>query len=192
MIALDTYPSANFCQFVLTFIMTRGKTPIYFEVYFYSFSGQELHLRIDGEVRKQGGTSSTQTVSGEENDENKRYPSVQEVLNRIADKLVDTIDPSDPESINDFLQYMKEARQVLIVDVKTGSLIITVRCSSLHILDDLWKDYCTGHLQEVAQRYLVTEDILKELGLESVQLTLTINEEEYRAYRKHLLRNEGN
>ena len=86
---------------------------------------------------------------------------------------------------------MEEARQVLIVDVKTGSLIITVRCNSLHILDDLWKDYCTGHLQEVAQRYLVTEDILKELGLESVQLTLTINEEEYRAYRKHLLRNEG-
>lgn len=192
MIALDTYPSANFCQFALTFITTRGKTPIYFEVHFYLFSGQELDLRIDGEVHKQGGTSSTQTVSGEENDVNKRCPSVQEVLNRIADKLVETIDPSDPESINDFLQYMKEARQVLIVDVKTGSLIITVQCSSLHILDDLWKDYCTGHLQEVAQRYLVTEDILKELGLESVQLTLTINEEEYRACRKHLLRNEGN
>ena len=132
------------------------------------FSGQELDLRIDCEVREQGGTSSTQTVGGEENDVNKRCPSVQEVLNR-----------------------MEEARQVLIVDVKTGSLIITVRCNSLHILDDLWKDYCTGHLQEVAQRYLVTEDILKELGLESVQLTLTINEEEYRAYRKHLLRNEG-
>ena len=64
-------------------------------------------------------------------------------------------------------------------------------CSSPHILDELWRDYCTGHLTEVAQKYLVTEDILKDLGLDSVQLTLTINEEEYRAYRKHLLRNEG-
>ena len=156
------------------------------------FSGQELDLRFDGEVREQGGTSSTQTVSGEENDVNKRGPSVQEVLTRIADKLTETIDPSNPESMNVFLQYMREARQVLIVDVKPGSLIITVQCSSLHILDDLWKDYCTGHLLEVAQRCLVTEEILKELGLDSLHLTLTINEEEYRAYRRHLLKNEGN
>ena len=86
---------------------------------------------------------------------------------------------------------MEKVRQTIVVDVKTGSLIITVRCTSLLILDELWKDYCTGHLQEVAQRYLVTEDILSELGLDSVQLTLTISEEEYKAYRKNFLRNEG-
>ena len=155
------------------------------------FSGQKLDLRIDYEVREQGGTSSTQTVSGEKNVVNERRPSAQEVLNCIADKFIQTIDPSNPEDFNGFLQYMEKVRQVVVIDVKKGSLIITVQCSSLHILDDLWKDYCTGHLQEVAQRYLVTEDILKELGLDSVQLTLTINEEEYRAYREHLLRNEG-
>lgn len=160
-------------------------------MYFYLFLEQRLDLRIDCEVREQGGTSSTQTVSVEEDAVNKRGPSVQEVLNRVAEKLIQTSDLSTPEGMNGFLQYMEKARQVMIVDVKTGSLIITVQCSSLPILDDLWKDYCTGHLQKVAQRYLVTEDILKELGLDSVQLTLTINEEEYRAYRRHLLRNEG-
>ena len=86
---------------------------------------------------------------------------------------------------------MEKVRQTIVVDVKTGSLIITVRCTSLRILDDLWRDYCTGHLQEVAQRYLVTEDILQQLGLDSVQLTLTISEEEYKAYRENCLKNEG-
>ena len=123
----------------------------------------------------------------------RRGPSSQEVLNRIADKFIQKIDPSDEEGFNGFLQYMEKVRQTIVVDVKTGSLIITVRCTSLRILDDLWNDYCTGHLQEVAQRNLVTEDILQqwEWGLDSVQLTLTISEEEYKAYRKNFLKNEG-
>ena len=121
----------------------------------------------------------------------RRGPSSQEVLNRIADKFIQKIDPSDEEGFNGFLQYMEKVRQTIVVDVKTGSLIITVRCTSLRILDDLWEDYCTGHLQEVAQRNLVTEDILQQWGLDSVQLTLTISEEEYKAYRKNFLKNEG-
>ena len=118
----------------------------------------------------------------------RRIPSSQEVLNLIATKYFETIKPSNQEELNGFLQYMEKVRKLILVDVKTGSLIITVRCSSLRILDELWEDYCTGHLNKVAQRYLVTEDFLKELGLDSVQLTLNINEEEYKAYRKHLLR----
>ena len=121
----------------------------------------------------------------------RRGPSSQEVLNRIADNYLRAIHPSNLEELNGFLHYMQEVRKVIIVDVKTGSLIITVRCTSLRILDDLWKDYCTGHLQEVAQRNLVTEDILQQLCLDSVQLTLTISEEEYKAYRKNFLKNEG-
>ena len=121
----------------------------------------------------------------------RRGPSSQEVLNRIADNYLQAIHPSNLEELNGFLQYMQKVRQVIIVDVKTGSLIITVRCPSLRILDDLWKEYCSGHLQEVAQRNLVTEDILQQWGLDSVQLTLTISEEEYKAYRKNFLKNEG-
>ena len=121
----------------------------------------------------------------------RRGPSSQEVLNVIADDYLKAIHPPNLEELNGFLQYMQKVRQVIIVDVKTGSLIITVRCTSLRILDDLWKDYCTGHLQEVAQRNLVTEDILQQWGLDSVQLTLTISEEEYKAYRKNFLKNEG-
>ena len=121
----------------------------------------------------------------------RRGPSSQEVLNLIADDYLQAIHPKNLEELNGFLQYMQKVRQVIIVDVKTGSLIITVRCTSLRILDDLWEDYCTGHLQEVAQRNLVTEDILQQWGLDSVQLTLTISEEEYKAYGKNFLKNEG-
>ncbi|KAJ7388468.1 hypothetical protein OS493_037460, partial [Desmophyllum pertusum] len=97
------------------------------------------------------------------------------------------VDPSKREERNDFLEYLKEVRQVLYVDAQTGSLIITVECSSLEILEGLWNDYCTGHLNEMAQKFLVTEDILKEFGLIEVKLTTTILEEEYIACRGYFL-----
>ena len=105
-------------------------------------------------------------------------PSAQEVLNFIAFKYFQSVDPSKPEELNGYLQYLKEVRKVLFVDAQPGSLIITVKCSSLQILEELWKDYCTGHLNKVAQKFLVTEDLLKAVGLVAVKLKTTIAEEE--------------
>ena len=122
---------------------------------------------------------------------NRQYPSLQDVMSLVADNYLQAIQPSNRDELNGFHRYLRETRQLLIVDNKSGSLIITVKCTSLLILDELWKDYCTGHLQEVAQRYLVTDYILQQRGLDSVQLTLTIDEEEYKAYRKNFLKNEG-
>ena len=155
------------------------------------FSGESLDLRFDCNVPEQVDASSPLNVNREQNALDRRIPSSQEVLNLIATKYFETINPSNQEELNGFLQYMEKVRKLILVDVKTGSLIITVRCSSLRILDGLWEDYCTGDLNKVAQRYLVTEDVLKELGLDSVQLTVNISEEEYKAYRKHLLKSEG-
>ncbi|KAJ7365591.1 hypothetical protein OS493_005708 [Desmophyllum pertusum] len=118
-------------------------------------------------------------------------PSAEGVMNFIALKYFQTVDPSKPEERNDFLNYLKEIRQVLYVDTQTGSLIITVECSSLEILEGLWNDYCTGHLNEMAQKFLVTEDILKEFGLIEVKLTTTILEEEYIACRGYFLQHSG-
>lgn len=160
-------------------------------IYLFVFTGENLDVLVDCEACEQEGASPTKNVNREENAVQKRYPSSQEIVNLIAEKYIQTIDPSNPEGLNGFLEYMEKVRQTIVIDVKKGSLIITVQCSSLHILDELWEDYCTGHLKEVAQRYLVTEDILKELGVDAVQLTVTINEEEYKAYRKYLLGHEG-
>jgi len=131
------------------------------------------------------------TGFGRENFGNGRVPSTQEVLNSIALKCFQPVDPSNPEELNGFIQYMEKVCKVLVVDAKEGSLIITVECSSLQVLDELWEDYRSGHLNEVAQKFLVREDILNEFGLIAVKLTTTILEEEYRACREYFLKFSG-
>ena len=122
---------------------------------------------------------------------NDDLPSPQNVLSFIALKSFQPVDPSKPEELNGFIEYMEKVRKVLIVDTHQGSLIITVECISLEILDELWNDYCTGHLSKMAQSFLVTEDILKELGLTEVKLMITILEDEYRACREYFLQTPG-
>ena len=118
-------------------------------------------------------------------------PTTQDVLNLAAIKYLNTINPSTPEELNGFVQYLKEVRQVLIVDTKRGSLIIIVECTSLKILDGLWNDYCSGQLNKMAQKYLVTEELLKDLGLLDVKLTVTILDDEYKRCREHFLQQSG-
>ena len=118
-------------------------------------------------------------------------PSTQKVLNFIALKLFQTVDPSKPEDFNGFLQYMEKVRKVLILDVQSGSLILTVECRSLDTLEGLWEDYCTGLLNEMAEKYLVTEDVLTVFGLTGVKLTTTILEDDYRACRKYITQSQG-
>ena len=116
--------------------------------------------------------------------------TTQRVLNRIADCYIDTM-PRTQEGLSDFLKYMEKVKNVLVVEKQLGSLIITVECSSLQILDGLWEDYCTGHLNEMAQKLLVTEEILREFGLLEVNLTTTILEEDYLACRQYFLHFQG-
>ena len=112
--------------------------------------------------------------------------SSQQILNLIASKYFNNLNPSTPEEFNGFIRYMKEVREVILVDSKLGSLIITVECGSLKILEELWQDYCTGNLGRVVQECLVTEDILKELGLSEIKLITTIDEKDYKDCQKYL------
>ena len=72
--------------------------------------------------------------------------NAQGVLNYIAHRYFQTVDTTQPEERNEFLRYLEDVRKVLVLDPKSGSLIVTVLCTSLEILDALWCDYCTGHL----------------------------------------------
>ena len=117
----------------------------------------------------------------------KRMPSPQDFLNLMARKYLNNLNPSSPEDFNEFIKYMEQVRKVILVDSKTGSLIITAECSSLEILDELWKAHCTGTLNKMAQS-LVTEDVLKTFGLTEVKLITTIVEEEYEACREVFLK----
>ena len=117
----------------------------------------------------------------------KGVPRPEHILAEIASKYLNTLNPSTQEDFNAFIKYMNEVRKVTVVNVKTGSLIITAECSSLEILDELWKAHCTGTLNKMAQS-LVTEDVLKTFGLTEVKLITTIVEEEYEACREVFLK----
>ena len=85
------------------------------------------------------------------------------------------------------VRYLRVKLGVGVVDNRIGSLIITVSCNSLQILEGLWKDYQSGHLSKVVQETLVTAEVLKELGLSEVKLKTTISVKEYEACRSELL-----
>ena len=129
-------------------------------------------------------SNSTAALTG--NVENSVIHLQQQILNLIATKYLNNLNPSTPEDFNGFIRYMTEVREVIFVDSKVGSLIITVECGSLKILEELWQDYCTGNLGRVVQECLVTEDILKELGLSEIKLITTIDEKDYKDCQKYL------
>ena len=114
----------------------------------------------------------------------------QDVLNLIAVKYLQNVNPTTVGQFNEFLDYIQNVRNSLILSVETGCLIITVECGSLQSLDQLWKDYRTGLLNDMAQKYLVTEDILKECGLLEVKLITTILEDDYKACQEFFLSGE--
>lgn len=83
---------------------------------------------------------------------------------------------------NGFLSLVKNLKDrlgVSVVSHREGSLLITVTCSSLEILEGLWEDYTSGNLNKVVEQNLVTPDVLNELGLSELKLETTITEEEY-------------
>ena len=126
-----------------------------------------------------------------EQSEQNGIPSTQAILNLVASNYLANINPSTPEEFNGFVQYLLEVRKVLIVGTHSGSLIIKVKCSTLEILEDLWDDYCIGHLNEMAQKHLVTEEILKTLGLTELILTTSISDEKYRECKNYFLNCHG-
>ncbi|XP_015778948.1 PREDICTED: serine/threonine-protein phosphatase 6 regulatory ankyrin repeat subunit A-like [Acropora digitifera] len=76
---------------------------------------------------------------------------------------------------------------LLIKDIAVGSLIIVLNCQRKESLEHLWHDYLSGHLDKVAVRYLVTDEMKKRLNLETINLKTTIEKENYLKCRKVLM-----
>ena len=51
----------------------------------------------------------------------------------------------------------------------------------------MWSDYQSGHLNDIAKRYLVTDDMKKKLNLKNVRLKTTIEDENYRICKMILM-----
>jgi len=83
--------------------------------------------------------------------------------------------------------YLKGALDLIVREAIEGSLLITVECRTLDILERLWGDYCSGHLNAQAEERLLTDDIKKRFDVESVKLETTILEKDYLACRLFLM-----
>ena len=94
--------------------------------------------------------------------------------------------------LNLLKKYLKMKIEAAVHVFRRGSLIITVSCSSLEVLEELWKEYRTGHLNKVIQATLVTAEVLEKLNLKAVKLRTIISEEDYLSYREFLKNSSGN
>ena len=87
--------------------------------------------------------------------------------------------------------FLIKAYNVNIEAVRDGSLEIIVNCLTLRSLEHLWSDYLSGHLNKVAERYLMTDNMKQSLNLDSISLKTTIEEENYLMCRKVLMELQG-
>ena len=61
-----------------------------------------------------------------------------------------------------------------------------MKCNNLEGLERLWEDYRSGRLNEIAEKYLVTDEIKRRYHVESVNLSTIIQEEDYLACKEFL------
>ena len=149
---------------------------------FYNLIGDELNIKVDVEEIQQPGASATSAASG-----SKSCPQTVDLQRQKEEIFLsivrDNFQATRPQSIEErerFMEYVKQMKLIL-TGVSEGSLLITVRCGSRMILEELWTDYSSGHLGRVVQNCFVTEKILKELNLAELRLKTTMDIEEYNA-----------
>lgn len=95
-------------------------------------------------------------------------------------------------SVNLLIRYLKEKLGVEVQECSQGSLIIKVSCRSLEVLEALWIEYCTGHLNKVVQDTLVTPEVLEKLDLREAKLRTVISEKDYLSHQEFLKNRSGN
>ena len=95
----------------------------------------------------------------------------------------------DPcQGLKAFTEYLTQAYALSLLAVREGSLVIILGCHTLKGLELLWRDYRSGHLDEVTERYLVTQEIKRRLNLEAICVKTVIEEENYWNCRKALMK----
>ncbi len=82
-------------------------------------------------------------------------------------------------NLQQYCYYLSRTLNIQLRNKKRGSLKLTVHCRNLEILERLWDDYCSGHLDAVAEECLVTDEVKKETGVDTTWLETTISEEDY-------------
>ncbi|CAH3148579.1 unnamed protein product [Porites lobata] len=98
---------------------------------------------------------------------------------------------STASGLSDFIKHLENTYNLTLTSVGVGSLVIKVQCPDLQSLESLWNDYCSGVLNEAAERFLVTDDIKREVNVEIVRLKTIIEEHNYLICKKALTEKSG-
>ena len=88
-------------------------------------------------------------------------------------------------------EFIEKAFEVVVLFVQPGSLIITIQCPSLESLESLWNGYCSGYLNDIVERFLVTDELKRKLRIDNVGLKTTIEEQNYLVCKKAFMENSG-
>jgi len=98
--------------------------------------------------------------------------SLLERITSFATLGVELFPLSEDESLKTFCHYLAKTLNIHLTGKQAGSLILTVHCRTLEILEQLWQDYSSGHLDSVVEECFLTDETT--IGLET-----TISEKEY-------------
>lgn len=122
---------------------------------------------------------------------------LREEVNRYMKQKIDEVnsqgifDYSEPIGIHRFYAYLVGERNLMDVNFGKSSIKVIVKCRTVEILEGLWRDYCCGHLNVVAEECLITETVKEELCMETIKLKTTILEEDYVACKLSLMEIPG-
>ena len=126
-------------------------------------------------------TVEQQTILNEELEQSvHRYRRYQDLSSLPFDSSVDRL-----------TKYIEKTFEANVMMVQSGSLIITVQCPTLESLESLWNGYSSGYLNDIVERFLVTDELKRKLGMDNVRLKTTIEEENYLICKKAFVENSG-
>ena len=74
---------------------------------------------------------------------------------------------------NSLVNYFERCYNLVVETFTNGCIKITVQCPTLDILERLWSDTLSGHLDKVAEEYLMTSTIKTKLGVDTVKFKVT-------------------
>ena len=143
-----------------------------FYVNFIHFSENLIKLLISARDLNEKQSKAFHTILSEQ------VEAYLEVHDHSTDKL---------KEVGALTKFIRENYKLLLKYAVDGSLIIVLNCQRIESLEHLWDDYLSGHLDKVAERYLVTVEMKKRLNLETINLKTTIEKENYLNCRKVLL-----
>ena len=90
-----------------------------------------------------------------------------------------------------FFSFLQDWYNLEMKTYGVGCLEITVQCPTLDSLQLLWRDFLSGHLDKLAEEYLVSSTIKTKLDVDIVKFKVTIKEEDYLACKASFLQHSG-